>query len=63
MVAKNDIQAFYGKFVRIVTSSHFFYRGRLITLGEDSLTLDDVKCGSVLISFPEIVSIEEWKLQ
>lgn len=57
-----EIKDFFGKKVKVTIDQGdkaYIYRGRLLSVGPNFVTMDDIKSGCVQILIKKIITIEE----
>lgn len=57
---KKDIISFANKKVFVKTKDNWIYRGQVMSINEDTLVLNDIKDGIVLLNIADLSSLSQF---
>ncbi len=60
---KKDILQFviYNKKIRVRTYDNFYYRGKILDLNDEAVTIEDIELGPVVIDLKDLRNVTEWQ--
>lgn len=58
---KYNLVNLIGATIRLRTKDGFYYRGKLVDVSNESIQIDDIKIGRVILALSEISSVQMWQ--